>query len=137
MKNCSKNSHVITTYNRQNSFHAINRLKIQHIDNILKLYFVNLIPMTKSSIISMDVKNWDDFDFNWIRNNLIALAQKKIFNNLLTNIIHYKSISTPNYIGSYLMILWDACSFKSGSVASTPWVTYILQTHWDILHCIL
>ena len=35
MKNCSKDSHVITTYNRQNSFHAINRLKIQHSD-ILK-----------------------------------------------------------------------------------------------------
>ena len=46
MKNCSKNSHVITAYNRQNSFHAINRLKIQHIDNILKLYFLNLVPMT-------------------------------------------------------------------------------------------
>ena len=56
MKNCSKDSHVITTYNRQNSFHAINRLKIQHIDNILKLHFLNLTPMTKSSMISMDVK---------------------------------------------------------------------------------
>ena len=96
MKNCSKNSHVITTCNRQNSFHAINRLKIQHIDNILKHYFLNLIPMTKSSIISMDVRNWDDFDyFNWIRNNLIALAQKKIFNNVLTNIIHCKSNFHP------------------------------------------
>ena len=77
--------------------------------------------MTKSSMISMDVKNWHDFDyFNWIQNNLIALAQKKIFNNVLTNIIHCKSNFHPNYIGSYLVILWDTCSFKSGSVASTP-----------------
>ena len=96
MKNCSKNSHVITAYNRQNSFHAINRLKIQHTDNILKLYFLNLIPMTKSSMISMEVKNGDDFDYsNWIRNNLIALAQKKIINNVLTNIIHCKSNFHP------------------------------------------
>ena len=55
MKNCSKDSHV-NHNNRQNSFHAIDRLKIQHID-ILKLYFLNLTPMTKSSMISMDVKN--------------------------------------------------------------------------------
>ena len=57
MKNCCKNSHVITTYNRQNYFHAINRLKIQHIENKLKLYFLNLTSMTKSSMVSMDVKN--------------------------------------------------------------------------------
>ena len=77
--------------------------------------------MTKSSMISMDVKNWADFDyFNWIRNNLIALAQKKIFTNVLRDIIHYKSNFHPNYLGSYLVILWDTCNFKSGSVASTP-----------------
>ena len=75
MKNCSKDSHV-NHNNRQNSFHAIDRLKIQHID-ILKLYFLNLKPMTKSSMVSKDVKNWNDFDYcNCIGNDCLGTEEK-------------------------------------------------------------
>ena len=56
MKNCSKDSHV-NHNNRHNSFYAINRVKIQHIDSILKLYFLSVTPMTISSMVSMDEKN--------------------------------------------------------------------------------
>ena len=84
MKNCSKDSHV-NHNNRQNSFYAIDRLKIQHIDSLLKLYFLSVTPMTISSMVSMDEKNWDDFDyFNCSGNNYIALAQKRIFNNVFS-----------------------------------------------------
>ena len=77
------------------------------------------MPMTISSMVSMDVKNWDDFYyFNCIGNNSIALAQKQIFNNAITNIIQVQF--PPPAIGGYLVIHWDTCSFKSGSVASTP-----------------
>ena len=39
-------------------------------------------------MVSMDVKNWDDFDyFNCTGNDSIAKAQKQIFKNVLTNII--------------------------------------------------
>ena len=56
MKNCGKDSHV-NHNNRQNSLHAINKLKIQHIDSILKLHFLSLTLMTISSMVSMDVKS--------------------------------------------------------------------------------